>query len=70
MARNPDKRCSEQYPPAPRPEDFGIDSNSWWVAEVIPDGFSGAKVAAFKNAYRTWEEAIEEIGNNPKQNQD
>jgi hypothetical protein len=53
----------KNYPPMPKPEDFGVSDFNFGLAAVFgSQSFSGAKVAAYQNALEAWKEAVREIG--------
>jgi hypothetical protein len=59
----------KQFPPMPKPEDFGI-TEDWEAAgrvaqgTIFPSVFAGgkAKVDAYRSALEAWKLAVREIG--------
>ena len=60
MAKN--VTLGKNYPPMPKPEDFGIIDYNWVGAKIFgPYSLSAAKIEAYERALQAWKEAVRDI---------
>lgn len=52
----------KNYPPMPKPEDFGIIDYNWVGAKIFGYGsLSAAKIEAYERSLQVWKEAVRDV---------